>query len=168
MSAFTEEQLRLVSQTFSSLFNVAKFEALTADGQKAAGNVDITTIRCRIPLDSGRSMIEAALGVGGTDYQLNAVAVLKLFLELKPAEAVAPSEFGWHLADSSELDFLDYAYSLYWYKPNGERQGGIQISLWIKGGEGHMSLRKPTKARAAAPAAAPASPEATDSPWGGK
>jgi hypothetical protein len=113
-------------------------------------------------------MIEAALGVGGTDYQKNAVAALKLFLESKPQAEESVTEFGWHVGEEAELDFLNSEYSLYWYKPNGERQGGIQISLSLKDTDSHMSLKKPFAPKKAASPAAAAPAEATDSPWGKK
>lgn len=167
MSAFTEEQLQLVSQKFSPLFKAVKFEALDSDGQRVKGDSGIVAIRCRIPLDSSKSMIEAALGVGGTDYQKHAVAALKLFLESKPQAEESVTEFGWHVGEEAELDFLNSDYSLYWYKPGGNRQGGIQICLSLRGADSHMNLRKPA-AKKAAPAPAPAPAADTDTPWGPK
>lgn len=168
MSAFTEEQLELISSVFNPLFNNAKFEALTEQGENATSNEGITVIRCRIPLDSSKSMMEAALNVGGSDYQRHAVSVLKLFCELRPEDTPASTAYGWHISDTSDLDFLTCDYSLYWYKSSGDRQGGIQITLSLKGADPHMSLKKPSKAKAEA-APAPAAPtEATDSPWGKK
>ena len=167
MSAFTHEQQRLIAALYGPLFSRAKFEALTADGRRSGPMELVLCVRCRIPLDSSKAMVEAAMGVGGTDYQKEAVATLKLFLELKPAEVQETSEFGWHVSGGAgDLDFLDCQYSLYWYKPGGERQGGVQISLSLKGTNNHMSLQKPKKAApapapAAIPAAAPAAPK-----WG--
>ena len=130
MSAFTHEQQRLIAALYGPLFSRAKFEALTADGKKVgADGAGTVCIRCRIPLDSSKAMVEAAMGVGGTDYQKEALATLKLFLELKPAEVQETSEFGWHVSGGAgDLDFLDCQYSLYWYKP-GERQGGPNLPV---------------------------------------
>lgn len=166
MSAFTEEQLELISSVFNPLFKNAKFEALTEQGDKATSNEGITAIRCRIPLDSSKSMMEAALNVGGSDYQRHAVSVLKLFCELRPEDTQSSTAYGWHIGDTSDLDFLACDYSLYWYKPGGDRQGGIQICLSLRGADAHMCLQKPVKAKAAPAPAAPT--KATDSPWGKK
>ena len=147
MSAFTHEQQRLIAALYGPLFSRAKFEALTADGKKVgADGAGTVCIRCRIPLDSSKAMVEAAMGVGGTDYQKEAVATLKLFLELKPAEVQETSEFGWHVSGGAgDLDFLDCQYSLYWYKPGGAPGGGPNLPV-SQGTNNHMSLQKPKKA----------------------
>ena len=166
MSAFTHEQQRLIASTFGPLFQQARFEALNSEGEPVKdGEEGTTCVRCRIKLDSAKTMVEVAMGVGGTDYQLNALATLKHFVELKSQtrSPAVTSEFGWHTASENTLSFLEMGYSLYWYRRDGERQGGIQISLWLKGTQGHMSLQKPQKSRGKKEAVASATPASTAS-----